>query len=140
MRGIIDSLLIRFVDTLLAFPGLLIAIGILAALGSGIENVALAIGIGAFPRFARMSRARILVEASTDYALTARVVGATRAHIIFGHIGRNALPPFLIQGALTMAAAVLIEASLGYLGPGRRTSQPSLGNLINGARAHLDKW
>ena len=140
MRGMVDSLLMRFVDTLLAFPGLLIAIGILAALGSGIENVALAIGIGAFPRFARIGRAQMLVEASKDYALAARVIGATRARIIFGHIGRNALPPLLIQGALTMAAAVLIEASLGYLGLGAEPPQPSLGNLINGARAHLDKW
>jgi ABC-type dipeptide/oligopeptide/nickel transport system permease subunit len=139
-RGAFDTIVMRIVDSMLAFPSLLLAIGIVAALGAGIQNVALAIGIGAFPRFARLGRAQMLTEAARDYVLAARVTGAGEFRIIFRHVAINALPPMLVQGALTMAGAVLIEASLGYLGLGTEPPQPSLGNLINGARAHLDQW
>ncbi len=139
-RGWLDTIISRIVDSMLAFPGLLLAIAILAALGAGIENVALAIGIGAFPRFARLGRAQMLLESSKDYVLAARVTGASEIRIMFRHVAINALPPLLVQAALSMAGAVLIEASLGYLGLGTEPPQPSLGNLINGARAHLDKW
>jgi peptide/nickel transport system permease protein len=139
-RGYLDTILMRIVDTMLAFPGLLLAIAILAALGAGIQNVALAIGIGSFPRFARIGRAQMLTESSRDYVMAARVIGAGESRIMFRHIAINALPPLLVQAALSMAGAVLIEASLGYLGLGTEPPQPSLGNLINGARAHMDKW
>lgn len=139
-RGWLDAIMMRIVDSMLAFPGLLMAIAILAALGAGIQNVALAIGIGAFPRFARLGRAEMLLEGSKDYVLAARVTGASEVRIMFRHVAINALPPILVQAALSMAGAVLIEASLGYLGLGTEPPQPSLGNLINGARAHLDKW
>ncbi len=139
-RGWLDTVVMRVVDSMLAFPGLLLAIAILAALGAGIQNVALAIGIGAFPRFARLGRAQMLLESSKDYVLAARVTGASEIRIMFRHVAINALPPLLVQAALSMAGAVLIEASLGYLGLGTEPPQPSLGNLINGARAHLDQW
>lgn len=139
-RGWLDTIAMRIVDSMLAFPGLLLAIAILAALGAGIQNVALAIGIGAFPRFARLARAQMLLESSKDYVLAARVTGANEVRIMFRHVAINALPPLLVQAALSMAGAVLIEASLGYLGLGTEPPQPSLGNLINGARAHLDRW
>jgi peptide/nickel transport system permease protein len=139
-RGKIETVLMRIVDTMLAFPGLLLAIAILAALGAGIQNVALAIGIGAFPRFARIGRAQMLTESSRDYVTAARVIGAGEGRIMFRHVAINAMPPLLVQGALSMAGAVLIEASLGYLGLGTEPPQPSLGNLINGARAYMDHW
>ena len=139
-RGWVDAIAMRVVYSMLAFPGLLLAIAILAALGAGIQNVALAIGIGAFPRFARIGRAQMLSESSRDYVTAARVTGAGEIRIMFRHVAVNALPPLLVQAALSMAGAVLIEASLGYLGLGTEPPQPSLGNLINGARAHLDKW
>jgi peptide/nickel transport system permease protein len=139
-RGALDAVLMRMVDSMLAFPGLLLAIAILAALGAGIQNVALAIGVGAFPRFARLARAQMLTESSRDYVTAARVTGAGEFRIIFRHVAINALPPLLVQGALMMAGAVLIEASLGYLGLGAEPPQPSLGNLINGGRGHLDQW
>jgi peptide/nickel transport system permease protein len=139
-RGAFDAIVMRIIDSMLAFPSLLLAIGIVAALGAGIQNVALAIGIGAFPRFARLGRAQMLTESARDYVVAARVTGAGEFRIIFRHVAINALPPMLVQGALTMAGAVLIEASLGYLGLGTEPPQPSLGNLINGARAHLDQW
>lgn len=139
-RGWLDTICMRIVDSMLAFPGLLLAIAILAALGAGIQNVALAIGIGAFPRFARIGRAQMLSESSRDYVTAARVTGAGEMRIMFRHVAVNALPPLLVQAALSMAGAVLIEAALGYLGLGTEPPHPSLGNLINGARAHLDKW
>lgn len=139
-RGLFDTILMRLVDTMLAFPGLLLAIAILAALGAGLENVALAIGIAAFPRFARISRAQMLVETGRDYVVAARVTGAGEMRIMFRHVTINALPPLLVQGALSMAGAVLIEASLGYLGLGTEPPNPSLGNLINGARKYIEEW
>jgi peptide/nickel transport system permease protein len=138
LRGFGETVIMRVVDTMLAFLGLLLAIGILAALGAGIQNVAIALGIGAFPRFARISRAQMLSESARDYVTAARVLGASRMRIIFRHVAINAMPPLLVQAALSMAAAVLVEASLGYLGLGTEPPHPSLGSLINGARTRLD--
>ncbi|MGH2597949.1 MAG: ABC transporter permease [Dehalococcoidia bacterium] len=137
-RGMTETVIMRLVDTMLAFPGLLLAIAIIAALGSGIENVALALGIAAIPRFARLGRAGMLAESNRDYVTAARVLGAGQGRIMFRHVAVNALPPLLVQAALSMAAAVLIESSLGYLGLGTEPPQPSLGGLINSARERLD--
>jgi len=126
------------VDTMLAFPGLLLAIAILAALGAGIQNVALALGIGSLPRFARIGRAQMLSESARDYVTAAELLGASKPRVIFRHVLPNALPPLLVQAALSMAAAVLVESSLGYLGLGTEPPNPSLGALINGARSRLE--
>ncbi len=138
VNGPLETVIMRLVDAMLALPGLLLAIAILAALGQGLENVALALGIGAFPRFARLGRAGMLSESARDYVTAARVLGASRGRIIFRHVAVNALPPLLVQAALSMAAAVLVESSLGYLGIGTSPPAPSLGSLIHGARARLD--
>jgi dipeptide transport system permease protein len=95
----------RIVDTMLAFPGLLLAIGILAALGAGMQNVALAIGLCAFPRFARIGRAQMLSESTLDYVTAARVTGAFEMPTMLCEVANNALPPLLLQAALSMADA-----------------------------------
>ena len=137
VRGAAEAVLMRLVDTMFAFPGLLLAIGILTAVSSSLQGLTLALGIGAFPGFARLARAQMLAERSQDYVLAAKVLGASGPRIIFRHIARNALPPLVVHAALAMAGAVLVEASLGYLGIGIQPPQPSLGSLIEDSRNYL---
>jgi len=136
--GIADSVIMRFVDTMMAFPGLILAIGLLAVFGVGLQSVALALGIGAWPNFARLARGQMLAERPRDYVTAARALGASSKRIIFRHISINAMPPLIVQVALSMATAVLAEAALGFLGIGTVAPNPSLGSLINDARARLD--
>lgn len=136
--GTVESIIMRFVDTMLAFPGLILAIGILAALGGGLQSVAIALGIGVWPNFARLARGQMISELPRDYVLAARVIGATNSRIILRHIAMNAMPPLVVAGALAMAAAVLAEAALGFLGIGTVAPEPSLGSLINSARSRLE--
>ncbi len=139
--GAIDAIAMRFVDTMLAFPGLLIALAIITVLGASIVNVGIAIVIFVIPQFMRLSRAQMLAEKHRDYILAARALGASSPRIIFRHAALNAFPPLLTNTGLAMAAAVLLEASLSFLGLGQQPPDPSLGNLINGARSWMrDAW
>ncbi len=136
--GLTDSIIMRLVDTMMAFPGLILSIGLLAVFGVGIQSVALALGLGAWPGFTRLARGQMLAERSRDYVVAARALGASSKRIIFRHIAINAMPPLIVQCALAMATAVLAEASLGFLGIGTVAPAPSLGSLINDARARLE--
>ena len=136
--GYVETVIMRFVDTMLAFPGLILAIGILAAFGSGIQAVAIALSVGAWPNFTRLSRGQMISERPRDYVTAARSTGAGATRIIFRHISLNAMPPLLVQAALAMATAVLAEAALGFLGIGTVAPDASLGSLINGARSRLN--
>jgi peptide/nickel transport system permease protein len=136
--GYLESVIMRLVDTMLAFPGLILAIGILAVFGSGIQSVAIALGVAAWPNFTRLARGQMLGEQPRDYVTAARAIGASPMRIIFRHISLNAMPPLLVQGALAMATAVLAEAALGFLGIGTVAPDASLGSLINQARSRLE--
>ncbi len=136
--GLVDSVIMRLVDTMMAFPGLILSIALLAVFGVGIQSVALALGVGAWPGFARLARGQMLAERPKDYVVAARAMGASSKRIIFRHIAVNAMPPLIVQAALAMATAVLAEAALGFLGIGTVAPAPSLGSLINDARARLD--
>lgn len=133
----IDATAMRFVDSMLAFPGLLLALGILTVLGPGIVNVGIAIAVLDFSIFARMARGQMLSERTAEYVMAARTLGARPVRIIFRHIAINALPPLLTQLSLAMAAAVLLEASLSFLGLGDKPPAASLGGLINASRSYL---
>lgn len=132
-----ETVAMRVVDALLAFPGLLTALAVLTILGPGSRNVAIAIAIFNVPVFARLARAQMIVEKQRDYVFASRSLGAGAPRIIFVHIVRNAISPLLTQVALAMAAAVIIAASLDYLGLGQRPPEPSLGGLLNASRAYL---
>ncbi|MGH2631892.1 MAG: ABC transporter permease, partial [Tepidiformaceae bacterium] len=121
-----ENVAMRIVDALLAFPGLLTALAILTILGPGSRNVAIAIAIFNVPVFARLARAQMIVEKHRDYVQASRSLGAGPSRIIFVHIVRNVISPLLTQMALAMAAAVIIAASLNYLGLGQRPPEPSL--------------
>ena len=135
--GWTETILMRLVDTLLAFPILLLGIAILAILGTGTQQVALALGIAQIPYFARLARAQMLAEKERDYVLAARSLGAAPPRIIFRHIASNTLPPLLVQGALAMAFAVIIEATLSFLGLGASPPTPTLGIVLSEGRRWL---
>ena len=139
VRGWADSVVMRLVDALLAFPGLLIAFAILTILGEGLENIGIAIVVFAIPGFTRLARAQMLGERNKDYVLAAQVLGASTPRIIFRHIVINALPPLLVQVALAIASGVLIVAALGYFGLGIEADTPSLGGLVNDSRPYLQR-
>jgi peptide/nickel transport system permease protein len=135
--GIVDTILMRIIDAMLAFPTLLMALIILVVLGNGMDKVALAIGLANIPIFARLSRAGLLQQASRDYVLAARALGASPMRIVTRHIDINTLPPLVVQAALAMAFAVLVEAGLSYLGLGVQPPNPSLGNLMSVGRNYM---
>jgi peptide/nickel transport system permease protein len=139
VRGWADAVVMRLVDALLAFPGLLIAFAILTILGEGLENIGIAIVIFAIPGFTRLARAQMLGERNKDYVLAAQVLGASTTRTIFRHIVINALPPLLTQVALAIASGVLIVAALGYFGLGLQADTPSLGGLVNDSRPYLQR-
>lgn len=135
----LDALLMRIVDALLAFPGLLAALAIVTILGPGLRNVGVAIAFFSIPSFARLARAQMLAERNKDYVRAAEALGARPLRIIFRHVSLNAIPPLLTQVALFMAAAVLLSAALSFLGLGERAPEPSLGGLINSAKSYLQE-
>ncbi|MCY3881720.1 MAG: ABC transporter permease [Chloroflexi bacterium] len=139
VRGWADAVVMRLVDALLAFPGLLIAFAILTILGQGLENIGIAIVVFAIPGFTRLARAQMLGERNKDYVVAAQVVGASTPRVIFRHIVLNALPPLLTQVALAIASGVLIVAALGYFGLGEQAPTPSLGGLVNDSRPYLQR-
>ena len=135
--GWLETMLMRLVDTMLAFPFLLLGIAVLAILGTGTSQVALALGIANIPVFARIARAQLLTEKERDYVLAARSMGASPVRIVGRHIATNALPPLLVQAALAMAFAVIAEATLSFLGLGASPPTPTLGIILSDGRRWL---
>ncbi len=139
--GWLDILVMRVIDAMLAFPGLLAAMAILTILGTGLVNLAIAIAVFNIPAFARLSRAQMLVEKNRDYVYASQALGAGPLRIIFRHISLNAIPPLLTQVALAINSAIVLSAALSFLGLGEKPPEPSLGSLLNDAKSHLrDAW
>ncbi len=114
--GRMDALINRLWDCLLAFPVILLGIAVVLVTGPGAVNAAIAVGISNIPIFARLARACALTEKERDYTHAARALGGTQSRIVFRHLLPNALSPLLVQSAVAMAFAVLLEASLSFLG------------------------
>ncbi len=136
----VDQLLMRAMDALLAFPPILLALAVVAVLGPGLANTALAIGLVYIPRLARIVRASVLQEREKEYVAAARVLGESDGRILFGHILPNCLSPLLVQGTAYLAAAVLVESSLSFLGLGAPPPAPSWGAMLSEARGHLESY
>ena len=132
-----DAVAMRLIDTMLAFPGILTALVVLAVLGTGTREVAITLGIGAVPVFARLARGQMLQEKERDYVMAARTLGAGPIRIIMRHVSINTLPPLMIQAALYMAFAVIAEASLSFLGLGASRPTATIGLILNAARPFL---
>ena len=135
--GLVDRVLMRVMDVLLAFPVILLAIGVLAVLGPGTFNTALAIGVVYTPIFARLARGPALTLLSWDFVTAATALGASGGRIITRHVAPNILAPILVQVTLSLSTAILVEASLSFLGLGTQPPTPSLGLMLAESRDYM---
>ncbi|MGA9869037.1 MAG: ABC transporter permease [Acetobacteraceae bacterium] len=135
--GIVDSILSRIVDAMLAVPFLILAIALAAFLGPSLRNAMIAIGVSYFPQFMRVARAATLDAMSNDYVEAARALGNPGWRVALRHIAPNILPPVLVQGTLASAVAILAEAALSFLGQGQQPPAPSWGSMLNEAQQFL---
>ena len=136
--GQIDNVLMRFVDTLLAFPALLLALTISAILGPNIHNTIIAIGVAFTPFLARIIRGEALRVAQMPYVEAARAAGTTDLMILIRHVLPNIMPPVIVQATISLAFAILAEAGLSFLGLGTQPPAASWGLMIQASRDYLD--
>ena len=136
-KGWLDNLIMRFMDIILAFPHILLAIVIVAYLGPGLRNAMIAIGIINIPRFARIVRASVMDEFGKDYVTAAKAVGASDRRVIFNAILPNCLAPMIVQASLGFGAAILDAAGLSFLGLGAQPPIPEWGAMIAEGRAMI---
>ncbi|MCC6179240.1 MAG: ABC transporter permease [Chloroflexi bacterium] len=135
--GAVDNLLGRIMDVFFTFPSLILAIAISVALGLGTQNALLAIAVTYWPAFARVVRGATIAERHKDYVEAARVLGASGARIMRGHLLPNVLSPIIVQFTVAISQAIIIESSLSYLGLGTQPPTPSWGTMINEGRTFL---
>jgi peptide/nickel transport system permease protein len=138
LGGFVDSVIMRAMDVMLAIPGLLFAIGVVAMLGPGLWQVMLAVGVVNIPIFARLLRGSVLAQRENDFVLAARSVGVRRRGILFSHILPNAISPVIVQGTLAMATAIIDVAGLGFLGLGPQDpATPEWGTMLTDVNDYL---
>ena len=137
--GFLDGLLMRITDALLACPFLILAIALAAFLGPSLTNAMIAIGISATPAFIRLTRAQVLNAKVEEYVEAARAVGNPHRRIVLRHILPNILAPIMVQATLAIAAAIIAEASLSFLGLGQQPPAPSWGSMLNAAKNFLEQ-
>jgi peptide/nickel transport system permease protein len=137
--GWTDALLSRLIDAMLACPFLILAIALAAFLGPDLTNAMIAIGVSTAPRFMRVARAATLDAASNDYVEAARAVGNPAWRVAARHVLPNIVPPILVQGTLSIAQAIIAEASLSFLGLGEQPPDPSWGSMLNSAQRFLEQ-
>lgn len=135
--GRVDQILGRTMDVLMAFPGMLLAIALVAVLGPSLVNVVIALAVIGWVGYARLVRGQVLRAREFEYVTAARALGAGTVRILARHVLPTALPPLLVQATLGMAGAILAEAALSFLGLGVQPPTPSWGTMINGGRVHL---
>jgi peptide/nickel transport system permease protein len=136
--GWADLVIGRVMDVLFSFPTLILAIGIAAMLGPGLNNAALAIAVVYVPLFSRVARGPVIAERAKDHVTAAQGLGAGWPRIVFRHILPNVLAPLIVQASVSLAFAILIEASLSYLGLGTQPPDPSWGTMLNEGRTYLE--
>ena len=139
--GVMDNILMRIVDIFLAIPNILLAIAIVSALGNGITNLMIAVGIGAIPGYARIVRASVLTIREQEFIEAARSIGASEARLIFRHILPNCMAPIIVQSTLGIAVAILSAAGLSFVGLGIMPPKPEWGSMLNAGRPYIrDFW
>jgi peptide/nickel transport system permease protein len=135
--GVADDVISRAIDVLLAFPGLLLAIALVAVLGPSLGNVLFALTIIGWVGYARLVRGQVLRARELEYVQAARAAGARIPRILWRHVIPTAIPVVVVQATLGMAGAIIGEAALSFLGLGVQPPTPSWGTMLNGGRAHL---
>ncbi|GAB2184509.1 ABC transporter permease subunit [Roseibium sp. LAB1] len=137
MRGMTDTLIMRVMDIILAFPSLLLALVLVAILGPGLINAMIAIAIVLQPHFVRLTRAAVLSERTRDYVVAAKVAGAGHMRLMFKTILPNCLAPLIVQATLSFSNAILDAAALGFLGMGAQPPTPEWGTMLAEAREFI---
>jgi peptide/nickel transport system permease protein len=135
--GWLDDVISRSIDVLLAFPGILLAIALVAVLGPSLTNVVMALSLIGWVGYARLVRGQVLKARELEFVQAARALGAGTFRVLFRHVVPTALPAVMVQATLGMAGAILSEASLSFLGLGVQPPTPSWGTMLNGGRLHL---
>ena len=135
--GVVETALMRAVDVMLGFPALVLAIGLVAALGFSLTNVIIALGIVYVPQFARIARSTALSVSEEEYVDAARALGYSRRHIVLREVLPNCLSPLLVQASLLMAFAIIAEASLSFLGLGVQPPTPTWGQMVSSGSGYL---
>ena len=133
----LDQFLMRIVDVMMAFPGILLALAIVAALGPSLQNAMIAVGVQSIPAFVRITRASVLGVKEHKYVETAQAVGASDFRIIVRHILPNSIASVVIYGTLMMGSAILYAATLSFLGLGAQPPTPEWGAMVASARDYL---
>jgi peptide/nickel transport system permease protein len=136
-RGMIDGILMRIVDSVLAFPSLLLAIGLATSLGPGLKTVYISIGVIYIARFSRLMRGSVLVEQNKEYVEAARATGQFSINILIKHILPNCIPPIIVLATILFAGAMSLEAVMSFIGVGISPPTPSLGTMLNESRRYL---
>ena len=137
LGGLIDALISRITDAMLACPFLILAIALAAFLGPSLGNAMIAIGVTTTPIFVRLTRGQVMSVKVEDYVEAARAIGNPRWRIALFHILPNILPALLVQATLSIAAAIIAEAALSFLGLGQQPPAPSWGSMLNSAQRFL---
>ena len=138
--GWVDIVLMRVNDIFLSFPGLILALGFVAALGPGIRNAVIAIALTAWPPIARLARAETLTIRSSDYVAATVVQGASGLRVILRHIVPMCIPSVIVRTTLNMAGIILTAAGLGFLGLGAQPPMPEWGAMLSVGRQNLSAW
>ncbi|MDP3047536.1 MAG: ABC transporter permease subunit [Chloroflexota bacterium] len=133
----VDMAAMRLLDVQLAFPGILLALCVIAIIGPGLENVIVAVGIFSWPMFARVTRSQVLTLKQQEYVLAARMIGARDGRIMFIHLLPNAVAPILVICTLRIATAILTAASLSFLGLGAQPPSPEWGAMLSDGRSYI---
>ena len=137
-EGRIETVIMMVMDVIFAFPSILLALFIVAVLGTSIVNTMIAIGIVNIPVFCRTVRASVKTVKSTDYIANARSIGLKKMSILFRHVTPNVMAPFTVQATLALSGAILTEASMSFLGLGIQPPDPSWGSMLSDARKYME--
>jgi peptide/nickel transport system permease protein len=135
--GKVDTIIMRFIDILMSFPGFLLALAIIAILGPGMTNVIVAIGIFSIPGFSRITRSNVIPISNTEYVEAARAMGSTHASNILKHVIPNSIGPIIVLATMRIATAILTAAGLSFLGLGAQPPSPEWGAMLSEGRDYL---
>jgi dipeptide transport system permease protein len=136
-RGWVDTVIMRLMDIILAFPSLLLALVLVAVLGPGLMNAMIAIALVLQPHFVRLTRAAVMAEKGRDYVVAAKVAGARPLRLMFRTILPNCMAPLIVQATLSFSTAILDAAALGFLGMGAQPPTPEWGTMLAEAREFI---
>jgi peptide/nickel transport system permease protein len=140
LGGRIDEVLMRIVDIVLAFPPIVLAMAITAALGAGLRNAMFAILLVSWPEFSRLMRGQVLVIKENDYVIAARALGASGWRVVLTHILPNAFPPIVVKSTLDVGNAIVLTAALSFIGLGAVPPAPEWGAMIAAGQSKFEYW